>query len=79
MDNAAISKDAIIVTPSDSTPVNANGVLYTGGTCIVETAANLQGSATTVTLPAAFAGIPIPLQIKRVLAASTATAILAFK
>ena len=75
MDVSTIPTRAAIVTPSDTVPCNGCGLIYSGGTCKV-----LTGGGDTVTLPADFAGLVIPMQINMVFSTgTTATAILVFK
>lgn len=66
MDTTQIPTGFDLVTPDDNTPCHANGIIYTGGACQVLTEKN-----ETVILPAAWANIIFPLQIKKVFASNT--------
>jgi len=75
MDASQIPTNAVIATPSDTAPLAGLGLIFAGGPCAVET-----DKGDIVILPVDFAGIVIPLQIRRVRDTdTTATSILVFR
>jgi hypothetical protein len=77
--------DAYIATPSDTATQFGKGFIFTGGACSVVTDArpgsnSLDSGGNTVVIPAAFAGIVIPLRIRGVNATgTTATSVLVLR
>lgn len=79
MDTSQIPRDAYVASPSDTAAQGGSGLVFAGGDCVVETDAR-EDAGNVVTLNAAFAGVVIPLRIKKVRAAgTTATNILVFR
>lgn len=79
VDSIVSARDAVTVTPSDATVIPVTRALYigTGGTLVVRMAGGPGGpSATSVTFLSVPQGI-LPIQVDQVLAATTATGILA--
>lgn len=75
MDASAIPTRFAIVTGDDNNLQNGVGIIFAGGTCAIVTS-----YGDVVTLPAAFAGMVLPIQIKQVKATgTTATAIGIFR
>jgi hypothetical protein len=75
MDTSQIPTRFALVSGNDAGDQPGVGLIYTGGTCAIIT----QGGD-TVTLPSAWAGIVLPIAVKRVLAAgTTATSIGLFR
>lgn len=74
MDTSQVSRDLIVVTPSDNDPCTGVGFVFAGGDCAVVTAAGR-----TVVVPEALAGITFVASIVKVLATgTTATAIVVY-
>lgn len=75
MDASQIPNNCVLATPSDTERTPGCGLIYAGGACSIVT-----DRGDTVTLPAVFAGIVLPIQVRQVKATGTsATSVLVFR
>lgn len=77
-DATSPAKRGVAVTPSDATELECTRALWVGGAGdVVVVFAELRGNSTPVTLAGVAAGTLLPVQVVKVMAATSATAVVA--